>query len=123
VQPPYLWRTEDLGKLAISGLIGALIAIFIGGKMIDIISNRMTRMKGGHREPEYRLPTLIIPAVIGPMGLLTFGLCAQHKTKWIGQAFGYGMQAFGLSVCSNVLVTYAIDSYHSVSLPISISRT
>lgn len=117
VQPPYLWKTSSLGRLALSGLIGTLIAIFIGGKMIDIIANRMTKKKGGRREPEYRLPTLMIPCVIGPIGLVIFGLCAEHKTKWIGLAFGYGMQAFGLSVVSNILVTYAIDSYHSVSLP------
>jgi len=115
VAPPYHWKTSDLGKLALSGLIGTLTAIFIGGKMIDIIANRMTKKKGGRREPEYRLPTLVIPGVIGPMGILLFGLCATHKTKWIGPAFGYGMQAFGLSVASNILVTYAIDSYHSLA--------
>jgi hypothetical protein len=120
VSPPYRWKTSSLGNLALSGLLGTAIAIFIGGKMIDILANRMTKMKGGRREPEYRLPTLVIPSIIGPMGLLTFGLCAAHKTTWVGPAFGYGMQAFGLSVASNILVTYAIDSYHSVSFPASV---
>ena len=120
--PPYRWKTSELGNLALAGLIGTFIAIFIGGKMIDIIANHLTKKKGGRREPEYRLPTLIIPAIVGPMGLLLFGLCAAHQTKWIGPAFGYGMQAFGLSVASNILVTYAVDSYHSVSLPICISQ-
>ena len=54
---------------------------------------------------------MILPALIGPMGILIFGLCVAQKTHWIGAAFGYGMQGFGLTAGSNVLVTYAVDSY------------
>ncbi|RFU24129.1 hypothetical protein B7463_g12211, partial [Scytalidium lignicola] len=115
VAPPYRWMTSSLGNLALASLIGALIAVFIGGKMIDIIANRQTKRMGGRREPEYRLPALLIPGVLGPMGILTFGLCASYKTKWIGPAFGYGMQGFALSVASNILVTYIIDSYHALA--------
>ncbi|KAH8817481.1 major facilitator superfamily domain-containing protein [Xylogone sp. PMI_703] len=115
VAPPYRWKTSNLGNLALSGLIGTFIAIFIGGKLIDMIANRMTKIKGGRREPEYRLPTLVIPSIVGPMGLLIFGLCSAHKTNWVGPAFGYGMQGFGLSVISNILVTYVVDSYHSLA--------
>lgn len=85
--------------------------MFFGGHLIDIISNRWTARNNGIRVPEYRLPPLIIPAVIGPMGIVTFGVCLAHKTHWIGPAFGYAMQGFGLTAASNVLVTYAVDSY------------
>ena len=85
--------------------------MFFGGRLIDIIANRLTSKNGGRREPEYRLPAMILPAVIGPMGILTFGLCVAYKVHWIGAAFGYGMQGFGLTAGSNVLVTYAVDSY------------
>lgn len=53
---PYNWLTGSLGLLSISGFIGAAIAIFFGGKLIDIIANRMTHRNHGRREPEYRLP-------------------------------------------------------------------
>jgi len=54
---------------------------------------------------------MILPALIGPMGILCFGLCVAFKSHWVGAAFGYGMQGFGLTAGSNVLVTYAVDSY------------
>lgn len=45
------------------------------------------------------------------VGVLIFGLCVAHKTSWVGAAVGYGMQGFGLTAMSNLLVTYAVDSY------------
>lgn len=74
----------------------------------------MTKANNGRREPEYRLPAIIIPAIIGPLGVLIFGLCVAHKTAWIGPAFGYSMQGFGLTAVSNVVVTYAVDGYKEV---------
>lgn len=111
VAPPYNFQLHSIGLLAISGFIGAVVAMFFGGKLIDIIANHMTLKNNGRREPEYRLPAMALPALIGPMGILIFGLCVAHKTHWIGAAFGYGMQGFGLTAGSNVLVTYAVDSY------------
>jgi MFS family permease len=105
----------DLGLLALAGFIGAVIAFFIGGKLIDIISAYMTKKNGGTREPEFRLPAIIIPTLIGPMGVLTFGLSAARHLPWIAAAFGYAMQGFGLTALSNVAVTYAVDSYREVS--------
>lgn len=101
--------------LSISGYIGSVLAFFIGGKLIDLIATRMTRINEGRREPEYRLPAIIIPAVIGPMGVLIFGLCVAHKTTWVGAAFGYAMQGFGLTAVANVVVTFAVDGYQPVS--------
>ena len=114
LHPPYRWQVHSLGLLNLAGLLGTLSAIFFGGKLIDIIANSMTKRNKGRREPEYRLPALILPAIIGPMGILLFGLCAANKKPWIGAAFAYAMQAFGLTAASNILATYAVDSYHGV---------
>ena len=97
--------------MALSGLIGSVLATFIGGKLIDIVSQKMTARAQGRREPEYRLASVVIPGIIGPFGVLIFGLCVAHKVSWVGAAFGYGMQGFGLTAVSNVLVTYVVDSY------------
>jgi MFS family permease len=97
--------------LSISGFIGATLAIFFGGKLMDLISTRMTGRAAGRREPEYRLPAIIIPAVIGPMGILLFGLTVADKRPWIQPAVGHAMQGFGRTAVSNVVVTYAVDSY------------
>lgn len=89
--------------------------MFFGGRLIDIISNRWTAHNNGVRVPEFRLPPLVIPTIIGPMGIVAFGICLAHKTHWVGPAFGYAMQGFGLTAGSNVLVTYNVDSYPTLA--------
>jgi MFS family permease len=101
--------------LSLSGFIGALISFFIGGRLIDFIANRMTARAGEHAEPEFRLPAMIIPALIGPMGVLTFGLVIADHRSWAGAAVGFAMLGFGLTAASNVVVTYAVDAYRPVS--------
>ncbi|QDS76433.1 hypothetical protein FKW77_004351 [Venturia effusa] len=108
---PYHWKAHSLGLLSLSGLIGALVATFLGGRLVDIVSNHMTKKNHGRREPEFRLPTIVLPAIIGPMGILIFGICVANKLSWGGAAVGYGMQGFGLTAAPNILVTYAVDSY------------
>jgi hypothetical protein len=75
----------------------------------------MTKRAQGRREPEYRLPAIIIPGVIGPMGILLFGLTVAEKRPWIQPAIGYALQGFGLTAVSNFVVTYAVDSYLPVN--------
>ncbi|KJK68751.1 Major Facilitator Superfamily protein [Aspergillus parasiticus SU-1] len=113
--PPYSWEVGQVGLLALAGFIGAVIAFFAGGKLVDLLSARMTKANGGVREPEFRLPALIIPAVIGPMGVLVFGTCSARRLLWVGAAFWYAMKGFGLTARSNIVVTYAVDSYQHVA--------
>jgi len=76
----------------------------------------MTKRAQGRREPEYRLPAIVIPGVIGPMVILLFELTVAVKRPWIQPAVGYAMQGFGLTAVSNVVVIYAVDSYLPASL-------
>jgi hypothetical protein len=87
--------------------------------LIDFVATRMTARKGGHAEPEYRLPAMVFPAIIGPMGVLTFGLVIANKKSYWGAAVGFAMLGFGLTAASNVVVTYAVDAYRPVSVPCS----
>lgn len=89
-RPPYGWDTQIIGIFSMSGFVGALAAYFAAGNLIDHVSNRLTK-PGTERRPEYRLPLIVIPAVIGPMGLVVSGACVAHRLTWVGAAFGYGM--------------------------------
>ncbi|KAL4870062.1 hypothetical protein BDV12DRAFT_207986 [Aspergillus spectabilis] len=108
---PYDWPAGSLGLLSLSGFIGSVLAFYVGGQLIDIISTQYTKRRGGRRLPEYRLPALVIPGIIGPGGILIFGLCIANQVHWIGAAFGYAMQAFGVAAISNVAVTYSLECY------------
>lgn len=114
--PPYSWSAGSVGLLSLSGFIGSVLAFDVGGRLIDIISTRLTHHRRGQRIPEYRLPAIIIPGTIGPAGILIFGLCIANRTHWIGPAFGYAMQAFGVAAISNVAVTYSLDCYKPVCI-------
>ncbi|KAJ5717103.1 hypothetical protein N7488_002749 [Penicillium malachiteum] len=110
---PYDWQLHDVGLLSLSGFTGRLLSFFFGGWLIDWIAT--IRRHGEHVEPEYRLPAMIIPAVIGPMGLLTFGLVIATGKSWAGAAIGYGMQGFGATAAANIAVTYVVDAYRPVA--------
>jgi hypothetical protein len=56
------------------------------------------------------------------MGILLFGLTVAEKRLWIQPAVGYAMQGFGLTALSNVVVTYAVDSYLPVSSSLRFTR-
>jgi MFS family permease len=114
LKPPYNWQLGSLGLLSLAGFIGAVLAFYLGGRLIDIISTRSTARHDGIRMPEYRLPAIVIPGIIGPAGILIFGLCVAYQTHWVGPAFGNAMQAFGVAAISNVAVTYSLDSYKPV---------
>lgn len=122
--PPYSWALHSVGLLSLSGFTGSVISFFFGGYLIDWLAIQSIKRHGGHAEPEYRLPAMVIPAVIGPMGLLTFGLVIAYGKPWAGAAIGYGMQGFGATAAANIAVTYAVDSYrlvsilHEINLPI-----
>ncbi|KAJ6049162.1 hypothetical protein N7499_004000 [Penicillium canescens] len=114
-KPPYNWELGDLGLLSLAGFIGSILAFYVGGRLIDIVSTRSTARHGGVRKPEYRLPAIVIPGVVGPAGILIFGLCIANKTHWMGPAVGNAMQAFGVAAISNVAVTYSLDLYKPVT--------
>ncbi|KAL5363592.1 putative polyamine transporter [Aspergillus floccosus] len=113
--PPYNWPAGSLGLLSLSGFVGSVLAFYLGGRLIDIVSTRYTKRRGGVRLPEYRLPAIVIPGVIGPGGILIFGLCIANQVHWIGAASGYAMQAFGVAAISNVAVTYSLDCYRPLT--------
>lgn len=113
--PPWNWAIHSIGLLSISGFIGAFLSFFVGGRLIDLIATRMTARRGEDPQPEFRLPAMIIPAVIGPMGVLTFGLVIAARDGWGGAAVGYGMEAFAATSATNIVMTYAVDAYRPVS--------
>lgn len=64
---------------------------------------------------------MVFPAIVGPMGVLTFGMVIANHKHWIGAAVGFAMLGFGLTAASNVVVTYAVDAYRPVRISIYLS--
>lgn len=68
---------------------------------------------GGIREAEMRLGVMLPGMVIGPIGLIVYGLVAEFNLHWIGYFFGSGLSVFGSYFYFCFTLAYAVDSYHS----------
>ncbi|PSS03671.1 putative polyamine transporter [Coniella lustricola] len=112
---PWDWTLHSVGLLSISGFVGSLLSFFAGGRLIDYIATRSAARHGEHPEPESRLPAMLIPAVIAPMGMLTYGLVIAAQDNWGGAAVGYGMEGFGATAAANIVITYAVDAYRPIA--------
>ncbi|KEF52471.1 uncharacterized protein A1O9_11313 [Exophiala aquamarina CBS 119918] len=62
--------------------VGTCLGAFIGGKCTDVYARRQARWNSGKFLPEYPLVLLIIPFILGPCGLLMFGIGAQRSLPW-----------------------------------------
>ena len=115
VKEPYKFGAGKVGSFQVGGFIGALLGFFLGGRGIDYIAAVATRRNHGVREPEMRLPALLIPGFFGPAGIIVIGVTFHFLTPWIAPAIGVGMMGVAITCVNNIGVTYAVDSY----LPIS----
>jgi MFS family permease len=112
LQPPYSWTLARVGLFHLAGWIGALSALYFGGLLIDFLVSKGDKQHlVNTTSPEKRLPALVIPFIIAPFGLIVYGICLSEDTIWIGPAAGYAMHSFGFVAVSNIVVTYAVDTY------------
>lgn len=87
-----------------------------GGAMSDWFTQKMARRNLGIMEPEFRLWTMAIPAVINMAGLLMYGVGAANEEHWIVSAgFGTAFIAFGIGSGGAIAITYAIDCYPEIA--------
>jgi MFS family permease len=71
--------------------IGCVLGELSGGKLSDIIMYRLARRNDGTRKPEHRLYLTTISGIIGPAGMIIFGVCLQKKIPYIYPLIGLGV--------------------------------
>lgn len=91
----YGFEAWQSGLCFFAGVIGALLGVFFGGHLSDWVADFFTRRNGGIREPEMRLPAIMISVITGPLALVLYGVGIQNKMHWIVPTLG-----IGLSKCS-----------------------
>ncbi len=60
-----------------------------------------------------RLGAMLPAMIIGPAGLIVYGLTAQLDLHWIGYFFGTGMTCWGNYFYFCFTLAYAVDSYYA----------
>ncbi|KAL4963617.1 major facilitator superfamily domain-containing protein [Aspergillus stella-maris] len=108
---PYNFTTNQTGLTYIASLIGSTCGCFLGGKVSDIVSERLARRNHGVKEPEHRLWVALLPLLLHPAGFFLYGIGAAQQIHWLGLVFGIGFIAATLPMGSLVALNYVIDSY------------
>ncbi|KIX08667.1 uncharacterized protein Z518_03324 [Rhinocladiella mackenziei CBS 650.93] len=111
----YGWVSWQSGLSFVAVLLGSLVGIMGGGWLSDACADWLTKRNKGVREPEMRLPTLTLSMILGPLGLVLYGVGIQNRSHWIVPVLGLGIFAFALTQSTNILVVYVIDAYRPVA--------
>lgn len=110
--PPYNLSVTNVGNINFSSFIGGILGMFWGGYVSDWCIIFLSRRNQGILEPEFRLWTMLVPAIINTAGILMYGLGVLKGTMWLLPA-GFGMVfiAFGIGSGGAIAITYAVDCY------------
>ncbi|KAI8624947.1 putative MFS transporter [Xylariaceae sp. FL1651] len=111
-EPPYNWPVSSSGLGTIGSVLGFLFAVPFTPTS-DRLAASLTRRNNGIREAEMRLGVMLPAMIIGPVGLVVYGLTAELNLHWIGYFFGAGMVSWGGYFYYNFTLAYAVDSYYN----------
>ncbi|KAI1392455.1 MFS general substrate transporter [Hypoxylon trugodes] len=110
--PPYNWPESSSGIQSLGGVLGFLFAVPFTSSS-DRLAGYLTRKNNGIREAEMRLGVMLPAMILGPVGLVIYGLAAQLNLHWIAYFFGSGLASFGGYFYYSFTLAYAVDSYNS----------
>ncbi|KAF7195155.1 putative MFS-type transporter [Pseudocercospora fuligena] len=113
--PPYNWRAALVGTIYVGPLIGAGLGCLWSGIVADKLALYLARRNNGTREPEHRLWPLAIAGFFSAVGLITWGVGADHHVHWIGLIFGLLMMTFGVVVGGSIGLSYAVDCFKEIT--------
>lgn len=90
-QQVYGFSPWQSGLTFVAAIIGSLIAVAGGGPFLDWVADRLTMRNGGVREPEMRLPAIVISVVTGPLAGILYGVGIGKQLHWICPVIGIGL--------------------------------
>jgi hypothetical protein len=118
---PALWTTkyresESLGSLNYIALgVGAVVGAQICSYANDKIYQRLSARNGGLGSPDFRLPTMLLGALIVPIGMFWYGWSAEKSLPWIMPDIGGVIFYAGFLMGIINVHMYVIDFYGSNS--------
>lgn len=113
--PPYLFTSADLGLFSVSSFVGILVGWPIAGPLTDLLSRWLRKLNNNVHKPEHRLPALIFPFLVCPIGLIVFGYTVARKEGYVRPAVGSAISASALTLVPSVMLSYVVDSYPRTS--------
>ncbi|KAL3470313.1 major facilitator superfamily domain-containing protein [Aspergillus californicus] len=121
VHRPYNFPSGSQGLIFISPLLGSLVGTYLCGPIADRVATYFTIRNGGIREPEMRLPTCIIAALLTFLGALISGVTYHYKTHWSGPIVGFGVLSAGAQMGATLSISYVLDCHTELSAEIMVT--
>ncbi|RYP74052.1 hypothetical protein DL771_003241 [Monosporascus sp. 5C6A] len=109
---PYNWPVSSSGLGSLGSFIGYIFALPFTD-ISDRLAARLTLRNDGIREAEMRLGAMLPGMIIGPVGLIVYGLTAELNLHWIGYYFGTGLTCWGGYFFFCFTLAYSVDSYYA----------
>lgn len=138
-QQTYGFEPYQVGLCFVSAIVGSVLGIPAGGQLGDKVADWLTKRNGGVRDPEMRLPTMMLCLVTTPLALVLYGVGIQHKLHWMVPTVGLGLRKlslpgrvpgldsdesavnFSIAQGTNVCLVYVIDSYRPIAGEVALS--
>ncbi|KAF4984073.1 hypothetical protein FZEAL_652 [Fusarium zealandicum] len=117
----YDFASYQVGLCFISAIIGSLLGIPAGGYLGEKTADYFTKKNGGIREPEMRLPVVVLSMITTPLSLVLYGVGIQRQLHWIWPTVGLGLLNFSITQASSVCLVYVIDAYRPVAGEVSLA--
>ncbi|KAM3514995.1 hypothetical protein MY11210_001354 [Beauveria gryllotalpidicola] len=111
----YRFQPWQVGLCFFAAIIGSLLGLPAGGKLGDFCADYLTKQNKGIREPEMRLPTIMISAITAPLALVLYGVGIQHRLHFLCPTIGLALLNFSITQATTVCLVYVIDSYRPVA--------
>lgn len=118
---PYYFDSGAQGLIFLSPLLGSLVGTYLCGPLADRTATWFTIRNKGVREPEMRLPTCIIAALLTFLGALLSGLTYHYKTHWAGPTVGFGVLSAGAQMGATLAISYSLDCHKEFSAEIMVT--
>ncbi|OJD34923.1 mfs transporter [Diplodia corticola] len=118
----YGFAPYQAGLCFIASILGSLAGIFFGGHFSDWVADALTRRNAGVREPEFRLPAIMISVVTGPLALVLYGEGIGQRLHWMCATIGLGLLNFSIVQATNVTLVYTIDAYRPVAGEVTVTQ-
>lgn len=118
----YGFDSQAQGLVFLSPFLGSLVGTWLCGPLSDKIATYYTKKNDGIREPEMRLPTCIIAAVLVFFGALITSLTYTRHTHWMGPIAGYGILSAGAQMGATLSMSYSLDCHKEASFTSAFRR-
>ncbi|KAH8160630.1 hypothetical protein CIB48_g7617 [Xylaria polymorpha] len=110
--PPYNWTVINSGLFAIAAVVGYALAVPFTSSS-DRLAAYFTKRNNGIREAEMRLGVMLPAMLIGPAGIILYGITAEKSLHWALYFVGGALSYFAAYFYFSFTLAYAVDSYHS----------